>query len=305
MSNKSLDTGAGPPKHTSFQIKNENAKNIKNSPKKVHRTAYIDIDAMKNGEPTSGIANSEEIEEKFLDENEPKKQTSSTKRPHSTKRISIFDFEYDFPNSPPKSTNTMVTRSSSVNSPFISNLPSPLRPLSRPYMRPPPRIQTPEWDDSRAKKEEIAEKFDVSGFDVIQTHSQLEYFEAMIQNGDDRKHQHPVQAHEMAEEGMTIVMTKEEFMKTKRYEAEKVENKIPLFWEPRVWDVEEHKMTEEETEALVQNVKHTYCNDDNDKSCPSSKRKKQKSKPRSIISISIYDFMTNASSEDTDWVDSL
>ena len=331
MSSKSAqENEKGPPRHASFadlsDDPHENDKKIKNSPK-IKKTASFSKDSKKHhryDEDIDDISNEEELEKNSMESSEenltPNRRRSPSTRRHISRRASIFDFEYEFPNSPPRPTITMITRSSSVNSPFFSNLPSPSRPSSRPYIKPPARIQTPEWEDLSAKKSQNDKVRKNQGRKVNllkieenrrANHIQLEYFETRIQNGDDKQHTHPVQAHEMAESGMTIVMTHEEYLKTKRYEKTDYLLKTPKFWEPRVWDKPENQMNESETESLVQNIQLSYENkalDEeeyyHDSAQPSSRRKNKKSKKnRAFLSIPIYDYVTNSSSEDTDWDD--
>ena len=230
----------GPPRHPSFPNINDDSqnsnKNLKKSPRKNKKTTSFSKDFKHNhnkyDEDTEGFADDEDFGKSSVEENEEfgtptRTRSSSNRKHHISRRASIFDFEYEFPNSPPRPTITMITRSSSVNSPFFSNLPSPARSSSRPYIKPPVRIQTPEWEDLSAKKsqtennssdnEQNNKKKEINLSTIEEerkkNHIQLEYFETRIQNGDDKQHTHPVQAHEMAESGMTIVMTHEEYNK--------------------------------------------------------------------------------------------
>ena len=329
----------GPPRHPSFPNINDNAqnsnKNLKLSPRKNKKTTsfsknYRNHHHKVDDDDDTDFADDEEAEKSTQEENEEivtptRTRSSSGRRHHMSRRASIFDFEYEFPNSPPRPTIKMITRSSSVNSPFFSNIPSPTRSSSRPYVKPPVRIQTPEWEDLSAKRSQTEnegstdnekgeeERVDLGRIEEERrnNHIQLEYFETRIQNGDDKQHMHPVQAHEMAESGMTIVMTHEEYNKTNRYKQVNYVPRVPTFWEPRVWDNKENQMDAHETEVLEQNIQLSYENkalDEeeyyHDSSTASSRRKNKKSKKnRAFLSIPIYDFMTNSTDEDTDWND--
>ena len=91
----------------------------------------------------------------------------------------------------------------------------------------------------------------------IDLHKKAEFYESRINDViDGYQNIHPSKSAEMAIKipiptNKKQSMTYEEKLRFNNYKQTVPQTKIPLFWEPRPWDKEEDKMTEEENRDIM------------------------------------------------------
>lgn len=121
---------------------------------------------------------------------------------------------------------------------------------------PPKRIKTPDWimndeEDAISDESEHEKKVkNADDFDFVEEHKKIELFENRIIYGIDGCYYHPAQARELALDTVGVVMSKEEYQKSQRYDCQTLPEKKPLFWPERVWDTSDSTMTQEENDKL-------------------------------------------------------
>ena len=90
--------------------------------------------------------------------------------------------------------------------------------------------------------------------DQLERHRRLEIYECRIIWGLTPEYQHPAQAVKAAKNGMSYVLSKEEYEKSTRYEQIPCKHIVPKFWEPRIWDKAEDVLNDQQTEELEGNI---------------------------------------------------
>lgn len=117
-----------------------------------------------------------------------------------------------------------------------------------PYIR---DISTPDW----AGNADVGEGQKIDGFDVVQSHKNMEIYESRILCGYFPSYAHPILARKALMEDGGLVMTQYEYEKTQRYETQNVKERVPGFWPERPWDTPDVKMSPEETEVLAKRLR--------------------------------------------------
>ena len=148
-------------------------------------------------------------------------------------------------------------------------------------LEPPRNIFTPDWTTKTPETTPSSIEIDnknFDSFDIISAHSRIEVFEYRIQMGEDENHLHPALARIAAESTEDDNFTKAEKDKSTRYEEQKVIQKVPLFWAPRVYDKEENLMSEQESNQLEQIIQKEI----DSVGKPREKQRKKITKARSI-----------------------
>jgi hypothetical protein len=134
---------------------------------------------------------------------------------------------------------------------YLLNPPVPIK-RSRSAILPPPRnIHTPDWCD--ASFEELA-PVAVGPFDIPSAHRILEICESRIQRGEDPAHRHPALARVASTDDM--VLSAKEVEMGERYAEVRTDELVPGFWPERVWDRDQTRMNEAETERLRQRLEN-------------------------------------------------
>ena len=108
-------------------------------------------------------------------------------------------------------------------------------------------VRTPDWhasDDDEAQDR-------VTDFSCEDIHFRLEVLEHRIQMGEDEVHEHPGMAVAvLRSEGVGEVSRKEQRMR-ENYGTLEERAIVPTFWAPRVYDREEDKLSQEESDELM------------------------------------------------------
>lgn len=191
-------------------------------------------------------------------------------RPKSTQQIDLDSILKKKKSQPKKKSTQNNPNSPKINRSYSYVSYNPL------IFEPHKNIFTPDWTVN--KSETIQNEYENKNFNIIQAHSRIEVFEYRIQMGEDENHLHPALARIAAESADDDNFTKIEKDKATRYEEKKIEQKVPLFWPPRVYDNEENKMTEQESSKLEQIIQKEI----ESVGKPKENQKKKIAKSRSI-----------------------
>jgi hypothetical protein len=164
-------------------------------------------------------------------------------------------------------------------------------------------ISTPDWTAPSPSPIGAA----IGGeFDACDAHGLLEVCEHRIINGLDPERRHPAQCVEAAALGLE--MTAAESEASGRYGVGAVNEKVPTFWPPRMWDKSDRQLSREEskaledllamqgTEVLPKVVKPPV-------RVRVSPSPQQKVKKTTVVLLDMHDYKTDGSDADTDWDD--
>lgn len=155
-------------------------------------------------------------------------------------------------------------------------------------------------------------------YDLIEQHKRLEVFENRIINGLISKYGHPAYSIKAAEEEENLNLNETEMEKADRYECMETPQKIPNFWPERVWDKPNDIFNKEESDKMkklivssrevlelsrrIQRAKSTSSITKSSVYRSNSTQKiKQNIKKNYIVQLSMIDFETDPSSEETDF----
>lgn len=180
------------------------------------------------------------------------------------------------------------------------------------------RVLTPN-DVEVGNIEETEEKIVLpKNYDLIEQHKRLEVCENRIINGVNNKYGHPAFSVKAAEEEENLNLNEAELQKAERYQCLETPQKIPDFWPERVWDRPDDVLSREDSEKMkklivssrevlelsrkIQRSKSTTSLPKNSFSRSNSAQKiKQNNKKNFVIQLSMTDFETDHSSEETDF----
>ncbi|KAH0787877.1 hypothetical protein GPJ56_008226 [Histomonas meleagridis] len=171
------------------------------------------------------------------------------------------------------------------------------------------RIQTPDWtvyehDDHP----EIPSPRSDFHFDIVKEHHRLEVCEYRIINGIDKKYGHPAYCIDAADESEDLNLLPFEIEKYQNYECKVYPQKVPTFWPPRVWDKEDNKFSQDESDQLLSLIVSSKSLETEVRRVvrsrtPSVKPKSRKSERsrNSIVKLPMTTFDTDSSSDETDF----
>lgn len=171
-------------------------------------------------------------------------------------------------------------------------------------------VKTPEWTvGTQNSSEKVSTNLH---YNLFRKHMRLEIIESRINDGIDEVHLHPALSSEIENKREELKITKSELKLKANYRFHKEEKKIPKFWEPRIWDNQKDVMDQEESDKL-------YCeivrlqekvpielfnqnkSDSSDEEIIRNKRRRRKSGQSIWVDVSMLDYQTDNSEDNTDW----
>ena len=155
---------------------------------------------------------------------------------------------------------------------------------------------------------------------ILNIHQQLELLENKIATGLDEKNWHVGQVLNDISESIKPNSKDFEINKIENYSISISNNKIPLFWEHRIWDINENIMTNEETENLkseiTSNILNSECSENwifikknrrrnriNRTEIPDLFKTRPNRNKKAIIQLSSINYKTESDNNITDWSD--
>jgi len=138
------------------------------------------------------------------------------------------------------------------------------------------------------------------------SHQQLEIYESRIANGIDYEHLHVAQVLDRVLSEIPPGITREETRKLDNYHNEPEDQRVPMFWPERVWDLPENAMNSVDSDYLMSQIVSANIDSENAENwaLPKTRQRNRQKKSiparRSLISVPAVNQETE-SNDDTDW----